>query len=293
MINLRTIAHALGGEVSGHQVLAPGPGHSAQDRSLSIQFNGHDDFVVHSFADDDPLACKDYVRGKLGLPDWKPGNGHDPVIASYIYKDAGGNPYLRVNRTAGKNFWQQRWDGAEWRNGAPVGPKIPYRLPELIAADPATPVYVVEGEKDADSLANLGLMATTASGGSKNIWAPEFNRHFAGRNIRILPDNDEPGGQYARRIADTLHSIAGSVRIVDLPGGWKDVSEWLEQGNTVETLEFLAEDAAPWGKSSEAPEDPTAAFTFIGDAPAARPCAVGVPGSLCFREKALSEVKES
>jgi hypothetical protein len=243
MTDLHAIAHALGGEVSGRQVLAPGPGHSAQDRSLSVQFNGHDDFVVNSFANDDPLACKDYVRSKLGLPDWKPGNGHtngqDPITASYVYKDAGGKPYLRVNRTAGKKFWQQRWDG-EWKNGAPIGPKIPYRLPELLAADPATPVYVVEGEKDADNLVRLGLIATTASGGSKNIWAAEFNKHFAGRDVRILPDADEPGRQYAQRIADTLRDIAGSVRIVDLPGGWKDVSEWLERGNTVETLEPLA-----------------------------------------------------
>ena len=30
--------------------------------------NAPDGFVVHSFAGDDPIACKDYVREKAGLP---------------------------------------------------------------------------------------------------------------------------------------------------------------------------------------------------------------------------------
>jgi hypothetical protein len=37
MMDLRSIALALNGVVSGRQVLAPGPGHSPQDRSLAIR----------------------------------------------------------------------------------------------------------------------------------------------------------------------------------------------------------------------------------------------------------------
>jgi putative DNA primase/helicase len=71
MIDTRSLAHALGGEVAGRdQVLAPGPGHSPKDRSLSVRLTDGDDFVVHSFAGDDPLVCKDYIRRKLGLPEW-------------------------------------------------------------------------------------------------------------------------------------------------------------------------------------------------------------------------------
>jgi hypothetical protein len=61
-MNINALAAALGGDVVGRQVKAPGPGHSPQDRSLSVQFNSADQFVVHSFAGDDPLVCKDYVR---------------------------------------------------------------------------------------------------------------------------------------------------------------------------------------------------------------------------------------
>lgn len=67
-ISLKSIAHILGGELRGNQVLAPGPGHSREDRSLSIKTNDRgDDIVVHSFAHDDPVECKKYVREKCGI----------------------------------------------------------------------------------------------------------------------------------------------------------------------------------------------------------------------------------
>ena len=76
MMDLRSIALALGGEVSGRRVLAPGPGHSAKDRSLAISISNDapDGFVLHSFANDHWKDCRDYVRQKLNLPDWEPGD---------------------------------------------------------------------------------------------------------------------------------------------------------------------------------------------------------------------------
>src|ERR1700745_3527931 len=68
--NIQTVAELLGGEVSGGQVLAPGPGHGVTDRPMRGRLDASppDGFVVNSFAGDDAIACKDYVRGKLGLP---------------------------------------------------------------------------------------------------------------------------------------------------------------------------------------------------------------------------------
>jgi len=66
----QSVAKALGGDVvNGNKVLAPGPGHSAKDRSLSIEVDGDapDGFTVHSFAGDDWKVCKDHVRETLGL----------------------------------------------------------------------------------------------------------------------------------------------------------------------------------------------------------------------------------
>jgi len=69
MMNLQAMAHALGGDVHGQQVLAPGLGHSRRDRSLSIRLDPRapGGILVHSFAGDDPLAAKDHVRAALAL----------------------------------------------------------------------------------------------------------------------------------------------------------------------------------------------------------------------------------
>jgi hypothetical protein len=65
----RAVARALGGKVSGRNVVAPGPGHSRADRSLSIKIDpaAPDGFIVFSFAGDSPITCRDYVRAALGL----------------------------------------------------------------------------------------------------------------------------------------------------------------------------------------------------------------------------------
>jgi hypothetical protein len=67
--SLRMIAGALGGQVIGREVLAPGPNHSRKDRSLAISLS-HTlpcGFVVYSHAGDDPLICRDYVARRLGI----------------------------------------------------------------------------------------------------------------------------------------------------------------------------------------------------------------------------------
>jgi hypothetical protein len=69
LADLHSLAQVLGGEVRGHQVLAPGQGHSPKDRSLSIRFDPHapGGFLVHCFGAGDPLAEKDRICQILGL----------------------------------------------------------------------------------------------------------------------------------------------------------------------------------------------------------------------------------
>jgi hypothetical protein len=76
VIDLRSLQRALGGEISGGQLLCPGPGHSPRDRSLAVRpSRDSDGFVVHSHCGDEWKLCKDYVRERLGLPQWQPGDG--------------------------------------------------------------------------------------------------------------------------------------------------------------------------------------------------------------------------
>jgi hypothetical protein len=89
------------------------------------------------------------------------------ITVTYIYRDAKGENYLRVERTTTKQFLQSHWEnGNGWVYGNPPKVKIPYRLPELRAAPPDVPIFICEREKDADNVAALGFVATTNSGGA-------------------------------------------------------------------------------------------------------------------------------
>lgn len=138
-MTLSEMARRLGGELSGGQVLCPGPGHSPDDRSLSVKLNAKGDgIVVHSFAEDDILVCKDHVRAKLGLAPFTPrskGNGKDRkvLVATFDYVDEAGNLLFQVVRYEPKTFRQRKADGKggwDWKLGDTR--RVPFKLPELI-----------------------------------------------------------------------------------------------------------------------------------------------------------------
>jgi hypothetical protein len=169
----------------------------------------------------------------------------------WIYETADGKPYLRVQRidnpNGSKSYPQSHWNGSSWESGKPSGPKIPYRLPELLA-QPGAPIFICEGEKCADAVAALGYLATTASEGAGK-WTAELNEHFKGRNVFILPDNDSPGAKYAQTIAQSLQSVAREVRVVDLGGleEKEDVADWIAREPFPENLLRIAEEAPLFG----------------------------------------------
>ncbi len=80
MRNIREDARALGGEAHGTNILCPGPGHSKNDRSLSLRRSVKSPigYWVHSFAGDDITVCLDLVRHRLGLPEFAPGTYRPP-----------------------------------------------------------------------------------------------------------------------------------------------------------------------------------------------------------------------
>ena len=224
-----------------------------------------DGFVVHAFAGDDPLVCRDHVRKKLGLPEWKPkektsgkskgsAKPYSPVVTRYVYRQADGTPYLQVCRTQAKTFFQNRWNGQMWVSGKPDGPKVPYHLPELLVAPLTTPIHICEGERDADALRKLGFVATTNSEGAAN-WTDNLNEHFQGRTVFVHEDNDDDGRKRCQRIARALDPITKSVRIIRLPGLKEhgDVSDWLEGDPSGARLVKHCESAPVWEPTAEPP----------------------------------------
>lgn len=83
-MDLRTLARALGGEVVGHQVLAPGPGHSPADRSMSVRLDAQapNGFLAFSHAGDDWKACRDHVKRLLGMPE----AGRQKVVQEFRHR---------------------------------------------------------------------------------------------------------------------------------------------------------------------------------------------------------------
>ena len=145
MTDLRTLARALSGEVTGRGVTCPGPGHSPRDRSLSVMFSpsAPGGFIVWSHCGDDPLAAKDHVRQRLGISPRGTANMHaaranprpDPVPPR-----PGENP---SDRTA---IALRIWGEAHPPAGSPVeaylahrGLALPNPAADVLRYDPACP----------------------------------------------------------------------------------------------------------------------------------------------------------
>ena len=126
-----------------------------------------------------------------------------------------------------------------------------YCRPELLAADPDDIVFIPEGEKDVESLRDVGLVATCNPGGAGK-WREEYSEDLRGRHGCILPDNADEGHKHAVQVARSLHAVARSVKILELPRlpDKGDVSDWLTAGGTPEDLAALADAAPPFNPSS-------------------------------------------
>jgi hypothetical protein len=136
-----------------------------------------------------------------------------------------------------------------------------YRLNELPPPGAPTYVFVPEGEKDADTLVALDLVATTAPFGAGEgdvKWNAHYATYLADRRVVVLADNDPKGRTFAARVATSLRGVAAAVKMVLLPGlgEGEDVSDWLRDGHTREELLDLVRAAPPWEppRGGDAPE---------------------------------------
>ena len=163
-----------------------------------------------------------------------------PHSAKWTYHDADENPVgvvVRWDKPDGKkDIRPVSRHGDAWIIGGMPEPRPLYGLPDL--AD-ANRVYVPEGETAADAARSIGLTATTSAHGAqsplKTDWSP-----LAGKEVVILPDNDQPGQNYADTVAAILAKLtpAATVKKVDLPG-------LLEHGDIVDWIDAHGDAAEP------------------------------------------------
>ena len=162
-----------------------------------------------------------------------------PVTAKWDYHDEDGRLIACVYRydpPGGKQF--RPWDVVNRRLKAPESRPL-YNRPGIKEADQ---VVLVEGEKAAQALIDVGIAATTAMNGAKapvekTDWLP-----LDGKRVLIWPDKDGPGWQYAMAAGQAvLAAGARSVSVLlppdDKPEKW-DAADAVDDG--MDVAEFIA-----------------------------------------------------
>lgn len=175
-------------------------------------------------------------------PEWKPitapANAPSPSFNhhrfgtpshKWAYRDTDGNLLgfiCRFDLPNGKDVvprcYAESSEGRrEWRWLSFAKPRPLYGL-DLLAANPAAGVLIVEGEKAADAARTIspGVVVTWPGGGKAvrfTDWSP-----LKGRKVVIWPDRDEPGIEAAQAIARAIAPIVEKVRIITPPAGESD-----------------------------------------------------------------------
>lgn len=256
------------------------PAHDDRNPSLSISEGDDGRILVHCHHG----CTAEEIVAALGLemrdlmPDTQPAQRAkkpvSKVVATYDYTDADGTLIYQVVRMEPKDFRQRRPhpDGKNWIWGISKGkyyqgktgdwrpcprdyegeyvtfPAVPptiYHLPRIVkAAAKNSPIVIVEGEKDADALIRLGIIATCNTGGAGkfHLIPPEVIERFRGMRVAIMPDSDVPGRKHAEQILSILGPIVSEMRITTVPDPHKDISDWIAAGATREDISKLLSD---------------------------------------------------
>lgn len=265
-LSLSQVARLLGGKVSRNSsgqscVLAPGPGHSPKDESLSVMLSSSapDGFLVHSFSPaDDAIACKDYVRERLGISPFKPkrkrGNGHAASFKSATITKATPEQIKAANAAAvealtahaDKDKKQQQREVAVYSyvsaDGTLLYQVVRYEPKEFRQRKPDGNGGWIKGlgntkrvpyrldEISTDDSATIFVFEGEKDGErgrSLGLIATTLSGgtkwtdvidYFKDRDVIVVPDRDVAGQKKAWQAATALHGIAASVRVVKLPG---------------------------------------------------------------------------
>ena len=222
----------------------------------------------------------------LGI--WEPaGMAADAQQTVYVYENAAGArvfDVVRFETAPGQKTFRQRHGppGAYvWRRPA-AGRGLLYRLPAVVAAiQVQAPILIVEGEKDVERLAMLGVTATCNAGGAGKF-TREHAQHLAGAaDVRIVPDDDTPGREHATRVLEQLAKVGVTATVLQpwLEDGETkaDISSWLDMHSGCDAAAVLA---LPVRQAALPP----------AEAPVADPPAEGAAGSAAvYDERSLAD----
>ena len=153
---------------------------------------------------------------------------------TFYYHDVDGRVLYGMVKFPGKNFRRFRpgQNGEKvWNWEDDPRSRVPYGLPSIQTES----CIIVEGEKDAQALIDIGLPGTCIPGGSSgpnqvhnDFWKKYFSRYQV---VYLLPDRDKAGEKYVDDIGRALKNVVPSISVVRLPGldSGGDVSDWLHK----------------------------------------------------------------
>lgn len=135
-------------------------------------------------------------------------------VKAYDYHDPTGKLLFQVVRYEPKTFRQRAIlsDGSiSWKMDGVE--RVPYNLPDVLSSPM---IFIVEGEKDVETLRELNLTATCNPGGAKK-WLPSYSQYLKGKKVFIIGDNDEPGQEHARQVLKSLEGLVEFAKWIELP----------------------------------------------------------------------------
>jgi AAA domain len=220
------------------------PAHDDRNPSLSVNVGDDGRVLLNCHG---PCTAQDVVDA-LGIPmsalfPTKETIRDNGTLATYEYETT---PPMRVVRTLGKRFYQQHQgpDGRWVKGAVPAEDRVLYRRSELLTrAAAGGDVFVVEGEKDVESLRTKGECATTNIMGAGK-WLAHYARDFDGIAQVVVvadKDKDKTGMKHARQVATALRPVVPEVVICEALVG-KDVTDHLLAGHGVDELVVILDE---------------------------------------------------
>ena len=173
-----------------------------------------------------------------------PGKGAGVSKHYYVYRNVKGEPRHRTVRPEGeKQFYQEHLTPAgEWVSNMKHVRRLLYNLPEIHAAAPVEPIFVLEGEKDCDALARVGLIGTTNPQGAGSWSKVTDTSALHDRRVVLVPDLDKPGRDHMQDVGASLDGKCSELKWLELPGeaAGYDMSDWLSDGDGGDREQLLA-----------------------------------------------------
>lgn len=241
---------------SNGQYKAICPAHRDKNASLSIsEKNGriavycHAGCSTESVLNATGLSMSDlFVKNNTQLQYWQ-----RDLIDMYDYYDASGKyaySKLRYQRPGEDKFFRFGFvenGKCDFKNITKE--RYLYNLKQVQEAiKRGETVFIVEGEKDVETMKKIGLTATT-SGGAKT-WTVEHGKEFAeffrGAEVVILQDNDNAGKAMTENIIRDIKGICARYKVI-IPSTVEhgDVTDYLNDGHSKQDLLSMI-DAVAW-----------------------------------------------